>query len=315
LTVKPKHRPQGSAPSKKLNTAKFKAEKIANELSSAINATLSDLDRPSDDIEASWTTLRHQFHEVSLDILDSTARKHQDWFDENDDEIRKLLNTKRKYFLALQSDPASPSKKAAFTTSLNKEQNRLHSMQDKWLGDKADEIQSFANRHDSKCFFDSLKAIYSPPTSGSAPLLSADGTPLLTNRAQILEGWRNTSDSVINRISTINKEAINRLPQVPENDELDSPPTDFEVNKAIKQLSCGKAAGPDVIPAEIYKSGGGELLLVSKLTDLLTSCWEAGAFPQEFKDTCIVHLYKQKENVILAITKEVSRYCALQANF
>jgi hypothetical protein len=40
LTMKP----QGSAPSKKLNTAKLKTEKIANELTSAISATLTDLD-------------------------------------------------------------------------------------------------------------------------------------------------------------------------------------------------------------------------------------------------------------------------------
>jgi hypothetical protein len=114
----------------------------------------------------------------------------------------------------LQSDPTSASKKAAFATSRKKIQNRLRSMQDKWLSDKADEIQSFPDRLDSKRFFDSLKAIYGPPASGSAPLLSADGTTLLTDHAQILEHWTEHFNSVLNRPSTINEEAINRLSQV-----------------------------------------------------------------------------------------------------
>jgi hypothetical protein len=90
--------------------------------------------------------------------------------------------------------------------------------------------------HDSKRFFDFLKAIYGPPTCSSAPLLSAERTTLLTDRAQILECWAEYFDSVLNCPSTINKEAINRLPQVPVNDELDSPPTesDAEANKANK---------------------------------------------------------------------------------
>jgi hypothetical protein len=63
-------------------------------------------------------------------------RKYQDLFDENDDKIIELLNTKRKHLLVLQNDPTSASKKADFATSRKKVQNRLSSMKDKWLCDK-----------------------------------------------------------------------------------------------------------------------------------------------------------------------------------
>ena len=49
-------------------------------------------------------------------------------------------------------------------------------MQDSWLRQKADEIQSFADRKDMKKFFDALKTVYGPQSSGTTPLLSADGT-------------------------------------------------------------------------------------------------------------------------------------------
>nr|XP_053628637.1 UDP-glucuronosyltransferase 3A1-like [Cherax quadricarinatus] len=62
-------------------------------------------------------------------------------------------------------------------------------------------------------FSDGLKEIYGPTTSGTSPLLSADGSTLLTDKEKILERWAEHFDSVLNRPSTINDEAIERLPQ------------------------------------------------------------------------------------------------------
>ena len=56
--------------------------------------------------------------------------------------------------------------------------------------------------------------------------------------------------ALLNRPLSINDAAIQRLPQVAVNPELDIPPSDDEVAKAIKQMSCGKDPGPDAIPAE-----------------------------------------------------------------
>ena len=121
---------------------------------------------------------------------------------------------------------------------------------------KADEIQSFADRKDMKKFFDALKTVYGPQSSGTTPLLSADGTSLLTDKEAILKRWAEHFDGVLNRPSSIDDEAINRLPQVECNPLLDELPTVSETVKAIKLLSSDKAPGSDAIPAEIYKAGG-----------------------------------------------------------
>ena len=75
---------------------------------------------------------------------------------------------------------------------------------------------------------------------------------------------------------------------MPINDELDLPPSDDEVSKAIKQLSFGKAPGSDTIPAEVYKTGGQTLL--AQLTSLFQTRWTSEQLPQEFRDATIVHL-------------------------
>ena len=139
------------------------------------------------------------------------------------------------------------------------------------LSKKADEIQSFADRKDMKKFFDALKTIYGPQDSGNTPLLSADGTSLLTDKEAIFKKWAEYFDDVLNRQSSINDEAINRLPQVEYNPLLDELPAVSETVKARKLLASGKAPGSDAIPAEIHKAGGPPV--AEKLTELFHIMW------------------------------------------
>ena len=62
-----------------------------------------------------------------------------------------------------------------------------------------------------KKFLNALKTVYGPQSSGTSPLLSADGTSLLTDREAILKRWVEHIDGVLNRPSSINDEAINIL--------------------------------------------------------------------------------------------------------
>ena len=108
------------------------------------------------------------------------------------------------------------------------------------------------------------------------------------------QDWAEHFDGVLNRPSSINDEAINRLPQVECNPLLDELPTVSETVKAIKLLLSGKAPGSDAIPAEIYKAGSPPV--AEKLTELFHIMWRKEAIPQEFKDATIIHLFKRKGN-------------------
>ena len=78
-----------------------------------------------------------------------------------------------------------------------------------------------------------------------------DGTTLITDKPAILNRWTEHFSAVLNIPADINAEAIARLPHVKTNTDLDRPPSEDEVKKAIKQLSTGKAPGIDAIPAEV----------------------------------------------------------------
>jgi len=62
------------------------------------------------------------------------------------------------------------------------------------------------------------------------------------------------------------------------------------VNKAIQQMTSGKATGADSIPAEVFKAGNPQL--ATKLADIFLSTWEKETVPQNFKDAVTVSIYK-----------------------
>ncbi|BHF65982.1 hypothetical protein SprV_0200899600 [Sparganum proliferum] len=74
-------------------------------------------------------------------------------------------------------------------------------MQDVWTAGRAKEIQGYADRNEWKNFVPAIKVVYGPPTKGTAPLPSADGSTLLIEKKQILQRWAEHFRRVLNRPS------------------------------------------------------------------------------------------------------------------
>ena len=292
IRILPKRRPQGKPAPKRLNVESLKKQAVSTELKDTLEKRAQHI-QISDNVEESWESFRNTVYATAQETIGPTKRKNQDWFDENDDEIKMLLEKKHASQRALNNNK-SPSNQAAFNNIRGTVQRKLRQMQDTWLQQKAEEIQNYADKKDMKRFYDAIKTVYGPQPASSSPLLSSDGQRLLTEKSQILDRWAEHFNAVLNRPSHINEEAINRLPQIDINLDMDNPPTLHEVEIAINQMSTGKAPGADAIPAEVYKHTGPQLR--DKMTQLMDVIWAQGTVPQEFKDASIIHLYKRKGN-------------------
>ena len=195
----------------------------------------------SDDPEENWTVFRNTVHSSAMDSLVQYLADTKTGLTRMTKKSRDSLKRNTKKHKAYLSDAIFVSNKAAYSNICKTVQTRLKDMQASWLSSKADEIQSFADRKDM--FFDALKTVYGPQSSGTTHILNADGTSLLTDKEAILKRWAELFESVLDRPSSINDNAINRLPQVESYLILDELPTVAETVKAIKLVSSAKATG------------------------------------------------------------------------
>ena len=295
FVLQPPKRPQGPKAPKKMDAAKLSTPAIKETLQTRLNGVLENHVIDPGNIGSTWQTFSEKVFTASLDAIGTPSRHHQDWFDDQNADIKLLLERKHQLHRSHQDDPTSTPKRDAFRNAKQECQRELRRMQNEWFDSKAEEIEMHSAGNNSKKFYSSLKAVYGRQAgAGSPPLLDASGTNLITDKKKILERWREHFDNVLNRPSSANEEAINRLPQVEINMSLADVPSLEEVNKAISSLSNGKAPGSDGIPAEVFANGGP--LLTEKLLELFQLMWNGDELPQSFKDPSITHLYKNKGN-------------------
>nr|VZI46851.1 unnamed protein product [Spirometra erinaceieuropaei] len=159
IRLQPRRRPQGKRPPGKLNVAllSLPAHRLhfSNELAQRLDnlpiAAAADDAAAAENasVENRWCQLRDTVQSTALAVLGRAPRQHQD--------------------------------------SRCQLQQRLREMQDAWTARKAEEVKGYADRNEWKNFFSAIKAVYGPPTKGTAPLLSADGITLLNEKTQILQ--------------------------------------------------------------------------------------------------------------------------------
>ena len=53
------------------------------------------LEHNSENLDENWTVFRDTVYASAIDSLGQVSRKHQNWFDENDEAIQRLLEEKQ----------------------------------------------------------------------------------------------------------------------------------------------------------------------------------------------------------------------------
>ncbi|XP_052435586.1 uncharacterized protein LOC127975489 [Carassius gibelio] len=133
IQIKPSRHPQGQRHVKHLNITRLQQEHTRLAFVEALDHHLESLSFKHTDVEADWTALKTVLHSTVLESLGVPLCTHQDWFDENDAEIRALLDEKHHLHKAYRRIV----------------QQRLRVMQDAWQCAKAVEIQSYTDSNNT----------------------------------------------------------------------------------------------------------------------------------------------------------------------
>ena len=132
-----------------------------------------------------WTSFKETVSETAKEVLGVKTRTHEDWFDENDKNIKEAIHAKNKSYIEWLHDLSSVSKHEKFKALQAKVQTNLQAIQDQWWWDKAAEVQHYTDTHDAKKFFSSLKTVFGPSPSSGAPLLLSDRKTLIKDQESL----------------------------------------------------------------------------------------------------------------------------------
>ncbi|XP_076029805.1 uncharacterized protein LOC143018332 [Oratosquilla oratoria] len=164
-------------------------------------AIQQDLPAREPSIDAEWTNIRDAINEAARTVIGYQSKQHQDWFDDNDENIKPLINAKRKARLALDQDPNSQSKKAKYAQAKSQCQARLREIQNEWWQQMAQDLQGYADSRDLKSFFVGTKKIFGPKHTAAGTLLAIDNT-ILSEDNEIQTRWIECFNTLLNRNSS-----------------------------------------------------------------------------------------------------------------
>ena len=288
IRIAPKHRKQQTS-RRKLDVGKLKDLETSNQFKGDLQERL--LSKPDDNltVEEHWTHVKTALTDACKEAIGFKTKRHQDWFNENDKEIKQLIESKRQAITDWQTHRHCNTRKAKHHRLRADVQREIRNIKDNWWIDKAVEIQGYADSHMSREFYAATRTIYGPTQRHTAPLRSKDGTTLIKDKEGILCRWKEHFNDLLNRDSHVEADSFNNVPSVSLREELDDVIHIEEALKVVKQVKCNKASGGDGIPAEVYTHGG--TTLVHHLHRLFLEIWDNEEVPQELKDASIVIIF------------------------
>ena len=232
-----------------------------------------------------WAALQQVVYNTAKTYLGKPDRKHQDWFDPNDQELQTLMSRRDQAHQRVLQTRSTRSTTAAYKDACRLLQKHTRALKSDWWERKA------ADSNNTKGFYNGLKEVWEPKKKGPVQLKSADEMETFSDSKRVVARWSEHFQKLLNVPGDIDHEALDNIPQRIIKTSLDEIPTIDEMGKAIAGLKDGKAPGGDGIPAEVWKHGG--VNLFSRLHQLITNAWEVGSVPQAWKDASIVTIYKK----------------------
>ena len=120
--------------------------------------------------------------------LGKPDRRHQDWFDPNDQELQTLMSRRdQAHQRVLQTRTRSTT--AAYKDAYRLLRKCTHALKPDWWERKAVGLQRAADRNDMKGFYNGLKEVWGPKKKGPVHLKSTDGMETFSDCKRVVARW------------------------------------------------------------------------------------------------------------------------------
>ena len=202
----------------KLNTAVLKTERGTDQLGSAIctvfynQEPLAELNASSaSTITQEWDAFSKKLYHVSSELLGFRRKRHREWFNENIQEIARIISEKNKAHNNFLSQP-SIANKQRWKDLQQQVQLTTRILHIKWWKQQARYIQACAGEGSIQAFYIGIKRVSGPTSSNICTIEDADGTTLLKEKDRILKRWIEYYTQLLNSSNVADPAVLEVLP-------------------------------------------------------------------------------------------------------
>ncbi|VDP43120.1 unnamed protein product [Schistosoma margrebowiei] len=250
-----KHWTTGRTISQKFNTAFLqdtnKLNKFKLALSNKFQAFHDLLNGEGTTVESNWNGIKEAITSTCHEVLSHKKHHHKEWITVDTlDKIQERRN--KKAAINTSRTRAEKAKAQAEYTEVNKQVTRsIRTGKRKYVEDLAKKAEKAAREGNMRQLFDTKKKLSGNRRKPERPVKSKDGE-VITNIEEQRNRWVEHVKELLNRPAPLNPPNIEAAPT--EHPINVGSPTIEEISMDIRQIKCGKAAGPDNIPAEALKA-------------------------------------------------------------
>ena len=196
--IRQKHNWHGTSKPTKLNTAKLRTTSHRDSFEQEMDSTLAQWEEKENLIPGEeWAAQQQVAYNTAKSYIGKPDRKHQDWFDPNDQELQTLMS----------------SRDQTHQRACRLLQNPTRALKSDLSERKAVELQRAADRNDMKDFYDGLKEVWGPKKKGRIQLKSTDGTETFCDSKRVVARWSDHFQKLLNVPGDIDHKALDNILQ------------------------------------------------------------------------------------------------------
>ena len=181
-----------------------------------------------------------RLHNTPKICLGKPDRKHQDWFDPNDQKLQTLMSRRDQAHQRVLQTRSTRSATASYKNASRLLQKHTRALKSDWWERKAVELQRAADSNNMKGFYNGLKEVWEPKRKGSVQQKSTYGMETFSDSKCVVARWREHFQKLLNVPGDIDHEALDNIPQrITKTTSLDDIPTMDEMARAIVGLKDG----------------------------------------------------------------------------
>ena len=186
--------------------------------------------------EEKYYTMQETVYKQAKDTFGTKKEPSKDWFEDNMEMLRPILEKKRNALVSHKNNPDIFSKQQLKEACKNSKRSSRRCANDYWINLSQD-IQKAADTGNIRGIYEGIKKAVGPAPKKSAPVKDLQGT-VIKNKEDQMKRWVENYEELYSRETLVTKQALDAVKSLPCMHELDQEPPMVDLMEAINRLPC-----------------------------------------------------------------------------